>query len=94
MEYELTKGFIKDARKYKHDHELSALLEARIKETAKAATLENLSGIVPIRGRDTHYRFKLKTRNATYRIGIKLLSNIIWFARLDKDKRRFYKRFK
>lgn len=94
MEYEFTKSFDKDLESYKHDREFLRLLGGKVNEIGRANSFEDITGLVPIRGRETHYRFKIKTRKTTYRVGIKLLTNRIWFARLDKDKRRFYKRFK
>ena len=94
MEYEYTKGFLKDITSYKHDKEFLHLLGAKVNEIQKSSAFHDISGIVPIRGRETHYRFKIKTRKTTYRVGIKLLSNTAWLSRLDNDKKRFYKRFK
>lgn len=94
MDYKLTDGFIKDTKSYGHDRDFLHLVAGKIKETVKAKSFEDISGLVHIRGRETHYRFKIKTRKTIYRIGIKVLGNTIWFARLDNDKKRFYKRFK
>ena len=94
MEYALTKSFNKDTESYKYDSEFLRMLAGKVNEINKADSFEDITGLVHIRGRATHYRFKIKTRKTTYRIGIKLLSNVVWFARLDNDKKRFYKRFK
>lgn len=94
MEYEFTKSFDKDTQSYKHDREFLRMLGGKVNEIDSANSFEDIRGLVPIRGRETHYRFKIKTRKTTYRVGIKLLGNKVWLARLDNEKKRFYKRFK
>ena len=93
MEYEFTKQFAGDLRRYKTDQQFIHSIGKRINETIVALSIVDIHGLSQIRGITVHYRFKIKTKEAVYRIGIKRLKKVIWFACIDNDKKRFYKRF-
>ena len=93
MEYEFSDKFIRDLKSFRHDKEFVHLLGAKINETIKAKSLKNIGGLVSIRKTKVHYRLKIKSSKEIYRIGLKLLNNVIWFSCIDSNKKRFYKRF-
>ncbi len=93
MEYELTNQFLRDIRRYKTDKTFVRAIGARINETISAKELNDIHGLVLIRGTTAHFRFKIRSGNTTYRIGIKKLKNVIWFACVENNKSRFYKGF-
>ena len=93
MESEFTNKYLRDLKSYKKDRELIHLLGAKINEAVKSNSIEDVNGLVLIRGTTVHYRFKIKSGKIIYRIGIKHLKNTIWFACIDNNKKRFYKRF-
>lgn len=93
MDYEFTNEFLKDLKRFRSDQRLLQHLEAKINHTYNSISIEELNGFVPIRGTTTHYRFKIKTNKSIYRIGVRRIKKVIWFACIDNDKKRFYKRF-
>jgi hypothetical protein len=93
MEYKLTNQFLKDVKSFGGDNNFVHLLAAKIKETVTATSFDQLDGLVSIRGTSAHYRFKIKTDKTIYRIGIKRFKKVVWFACIDNNKKRFYKRF-
>ncbi len=93
MVYEFTNQFLKDAKRFHKDSKFVHLLGAKINETLNANSIEGIAGLQLIRGTFVHYRFKIKTDSSVYRVGIKSLKKVIWFACVDSNKKRFYKRF-
>jgi len=93
MEYEFTKQFLRDVKRFHRDDKFVHHLGAKINHTFNAVSIDKIDGLVSIRGTAVHYRFKIKTDKCVYRIGIKRLKKIIWFACIDNNKKRFYKRF-
>lgn len=93
MEYEFTNQFLKDLKRFRKDARFLQHLGAKINHTFKTESIDKIDGLEPIRGTTIHYRFKIKTDTFIYRIGIKRLKKIIWFACIDNNKKRFYKRF-
>lgn len=93
MEYEFTRQFAKDLKSYTDDKSFLQTIGKRVNETNRADSINEIHGLKDIRGTTAHFRFKIKTNKAIYRIGIKLLKNVIWFACIDNNKKRFYKRF-
>lgn len=92
MEYEYSDIFIKDIKSFERDKEFAQQLAGKIKEIKKANSIEDIPGLEEIRGRKVFYRFKIKTRKTTYRIGIKVLHTVVWLTLIDNAKKRFYKR--
>ena len=93
MDYEFTNEFLKDLKRFRPDRKLLQNLEAKINHTYNSASIEQLDGFIRIRGTTTHYLFKIKTNKTIYRIGVKRIKKVIWFACIDNNKKRFYKRF-
>jgi|HubBroStandDraft_5_1064220.scaffolds.fasta_scaffold1565908_2 hypothetical protein len=93
MTYEFTNQFLKDIKRFGKNKKLIHLLGAKIKETNLADSIDGISGLQIIRGTAIHFRFKIRTETTIYRIGIKKLKKVIWFACIDSNKKRFYKRF-
>jgi hypothetical protein len=93
MDYEFTNEFLKDLKHFGPDSKFLQQLEAKINHTFNVTSIGRIDGFVPIRGTTTHYRFKIKTDKTIYRIGVKRIKKVIWFACIDNNKKRFYKRF-
>ena len=93
MEYEFERNYFHDLENYSNDSEFFRLLAGKIKEIEKAVSLEDIPGLEEIRGRRVFFRFKIKTRKNTYRIGVKILHHVVWLVLIDNAKKRFYKRF-
>jgi len=94
MEYEYTKKFKKDLLRYKTNEELIHILGKKIQHIAKTTSTKDIHELVTIRKTKAHYRIKIKiSESEIYRIGIAVLKNKVWVACIDKDKKRFYKRF-
>lgn len=80
MEFEFTKQFIRVLKKYEHDKQFVRSIGKRINEANVAVSIVNIHGLEIIRGTSIHFRFKIKAQSSVYRIGIKKLKKVIWFA--------------
>lgn len=95
MEYEYTKKFEKDLQRYKNNPALIRIIGKKIKHIIRSASIDEIQELVPIRKKISRYRIKIRlAENRIFRIGIVVLKNTVWFACIDKDKKRFYKRFR
>jgi hypothetical protein len=94
MEYEYAKKYLKDLRRYKNNKALLSIVAKKIQHISKAKSLGEITELVAIRKTKSYYRIKIKlSENNVYRIGIAVLKNTIWFACIENDKKRFYKKF-
>jgi len=73
MEYEFTNQFSIDLKRYRRDKLFIHSIGKIINETIVALFIENIHGLDSIRETSVHYRFKIKTKDAVYRVGIKRL---------------------
>lgn len=94
MEYEYSNKFLKDLERYKNKRQLLNIIGRKVQHIKKAESTNEIHELVSIRKTKSHYRIKIKlSEKEVYRVGIVILKKTIWFACIDKDKRRFYKRF-
>ena len=94
MEYEYTKKYWKDLKRYTTNKELIILVAKKTQSVIKAKALSDISELVPIRKTSAHYRIKIKLSDKnTFRIGLRVLKNTVWFSCLENNKKRFYKKF-
>jgi len=92
MELKFTKDFKRDRDFYSGDDKFFSQLAGKMKNLQEANLIEDVSGMIPIRGRKVHYRFKLISGKIVYRVCIKILHNKVWFTIIDTYKKRFYDR--
>lgn len=92
MEYEYSKKFIRDVKLFEHDAAFARQLAGKIKEIERANSIEEVTGLEDIRGRKVFYRFKITSGKIVYRIGLKVLHQVVWLTLLDNHKKRFYER--
>lgn len=94
MELKYSRKFIRQLTQYRQDKNLAHVLARKIKHIEKVSVAAEINELVQIRKTSTHYRIKIKiSEKSVYRIGIKILNNRVWFACIEKDKKRFYKQF-
>ncbi len=95
MEYEYTKRYERDSLRYKDIEELIHAIARQILHVTKIESIDEMLEAVVLRKKTSRYRIKIKlSPDEVYRIGIIVLKNKVWFTCIDKDKKRFYKRFK
>ena len=95
MEYEYTNRYERDLLRYKHIEELIHSIGKKVLHVTKIDWIDEMQEAVALRKKTSRYRIKIKlSEDEVYRIGIIVLKNTVWFASIDKDKKRFYKRFK
>ena len=94
MVLKYSRKFISQFKKYDDDKKLLQLIGKKINHVKTVSSASEISELVPIRKTNSHYRIKFKiTEKIIYRIGISILDNTVWFACIEKDKKRFYKQF-
>ena len=94
MELRFSKKFVRQLKKYDGDEKLMQLLAKKIKHVQSVSASSAISELVPIRKTASHYRIKFKISDLTvYRLGLQCYHNTVWFACIEKDKKRFYKQF-
>jgi mRNA-degrading endonuclease RelE of RelBE toxin-antitoxin system len=71
---------------------LLVALREKIEELEKAPDITRVTGLKLLRGYETHYRIKVITSNASYRIGAVIRGNTIWLVRFISRK-KIYQRF-
>ena len=70
------------------------IIGEKVNHIIKVESAEEIHELVSIRKTTSRYRIKIKLSDEeVYRIGIVILKNTVWFACIDVNKRRFYKRF-
>jgi hypothetical protein len=94
MEYEYTNKFVRDLKRYQNNKDLIHIIGQKINLVIKVKSAKEIIELVPIRKTTSRYRIKIKfSKEKVYRIGIVILKNTVWFACIDDNKKRFYKRF-
>ncbi len=95
MEYNYTNRYERDLLRYKNNDELIHSIGKKVFHVTKIDSIEEMHEAIPLRKKTSRYRIKIKiSPDEVYRIGIIVLKNTVWFTCIDKDKKRFYKRFK
>ena len=95
MEYEYTNQYERDFLRYKNNEELIHSIGKKVLHVTKINSIDELSEAIALRKKTSRFRIKIKlSPDEVYRIGIIVLKNTVWFTCIDKDKKRFYKRFK
>lgn len=95
MEYEYTNRYERDLLRYNDNEELILAIAKKVIHVTKIDSIDELHEAVLLRKKTSRYRIKIKlSPDEVYRIGIIVLKNTVWFTCIDKDKKRFYKRFK
>ncbi len=94
MEVKYSRKFVRQLNQYKQDEKLLQAIAKKIKHFQSVTSTIGIHELVQIRKTSAHYRIKIKLSNRiVYRIGISILHNAIWFACIEKDKKRFYRQF-
>lgn len=71
---------------------LLVALREKIEELEKAPDITRVTGLKLLRGYETHYRIKVITSNASYRIGAVIRGNTIWLVRF-LSRKKIYQKF-
>ncbi|MBI3501105.1 MAG: hypothetical protein HY063_04860 [Bacteroidetes bacterium] len=95
MEYEYTNRYERDLLRYTDNEELIHIIAKKVLHITRIDSIDEMHETVVLRKKTSRYRIKIKlSQDEVYRIGIIVLKNTVWFTCIDKDKKRFYKRFK
>ena len=81
------KGSFKRDTAHVHDAAVLFALQEKIAQVETAKNIQHITGLKLLRGYRTHYRIQVRTEKESFRIGVVIRGNNIWFVRFLSRKK-------